>query len=496
MKGREPYVFKTQLAAVTNDELRDVLNAIVKGSRSDIEAFLKRKDTTLLQWGYAQAWLTAAKAGKIRDMNAVLERLIGKVPISLLPLPAPAPTDTPKKSFTDFCVSAGYPAPFPKQVEMKDFIIADDVPRLLLGSRGYGKTDYAVVLGLAYQIYLEGTKPEFTCLIVTKSEERNAAMLEEIRKAAESNGVVFEKANASCLRVQGLIGKDHTVSTITTGSTSVRGRHPALVIMDDPVTEDDISEATRKRVQRLYNELCKLSPNVAIIGQPVHKQDLYGKLRGLLKKMEVPHGQIPELDHDLLALELAGVSIESISASYHLKVLANEYAPFEKIKHIDKFPTNVQGSVAFIDPSFEGGDFTAMTVITGHPAIEHEVVVFGKAIKKAWNHCLPDLVQVMKELKVKRVCFETNSLGDQPIIMLREMLPSGIGVIGKKSTGYKHSRIVNAGAFAEHIHLSRTSDKVYIDQVEGYEYGVKNDDAPDSLASCLEWLGLVRGKKL
>ncbi len=80
--------------------------------------------------------------------------------------------------------------------------------------------------------------------------------------------------------------------------------------------------------------------------------------------------------------------------------------------------------------------------------------------------------------------------------MLRQMLPPGIGVVGKKSTNNKHSRIMNVGPFAEQIHLAKSSDRVYIEQVVMYEYGATHDDAPDSLASCLEWIGLIRGKKL
>jgi hypothetical protein len=44
------------------------------------------------------------------------------------------------------------------------------------------------------------------------------------------------------------------------------------------------------------------------------------------------------------------------------------------------------------------------------------------------------------------------------------------------------------------IHLSKESDSQYLDQVVQYEYKAKHDDAPDSLASCLQWIGLIRGK--
>ena len=140
--------------------------------------------------------------------------------------------------------------------------------------RGYGKTDYAVVLGLAGEIYEEWFEGwvESTTLIVTKSEERNAAMSTKSPKRAKPMVLSSRRKNSTCLRVAGLVGKDHSVSTVTVGATSIRGRHPKRVIMpDDPVTEEDVSEATRKRVQRVYNELNKLTQNVAVIGQPVPK---------------------------------------------------------------------------------------------------------------------------------------------------------------------------------------------------------------------------------
>src|ERR1044072_3561592 len=48
-------------------------------------------------------------------------------------IPEPEPTENSIKSFEEFCESAGYPKPFPKQVEMKDFCFQHEEPRLLLG---------------------------------------------------------------------------------------------------------------------------------------------------------------------------------------------------------------------------------------------------------------------------------------------------------------------------------------------------------------------------
>lgn len=437
-------------------------------------------------------YLKARKAGMYKDTLHVL--------------PSAATTgDTGVVSFQVFVERAGFPKPFPKQEEMRAFVIDETVTRLLLGARGLGKTDYCTMLGVAYDLYqdwfkgkVEGKPPTMSNLIVTKSAGRNAAMVSVIAKALTANGVPLEKENSSCIRVKGLLGKDHSIDCITVGAKSARGRHPKRILMDDPVTEEDDSESTRKKVKKLYNELMKLTTNLCIIGQPVHKFDLYEELRSIVKKMEVPHGSIPELDHDIEAQRLAGVSDESISASYFLKVISETGMPLEKVRYVDRYFTPVSEggdgpppSVAFIDPSFEGGDFTALTILTEH---FDGVKVKGKCYKRAWYDCIDEMAEQMEACGVQRICFETNSLGDQPVRMMRDVVPEGVGVVGKKSTDNKHSRILAAGAYAKKIYLSKDSDRIYIDQVTKYERGAKNDDAPDSLASCLEWVGLIRGK--
>lgn len=395
--------------------------------------------------------------------------------------------DVAKVSFAEFCERAGYPPPFEKQVEMMKFGMNETNPRLLLGARGYGKTDYVVILGTAYDIYLNPLTS--TTLIMTKSKERNSAMLAEIAQACKANGMIFEKENAQSLRVSGLHGKDHSVSAVTVKTVTLRGRHPKRIILDDPVTEDDTSDATRRLVEKKYNELQKLTSNVLIIGQPAHKYDLYAKLRKLLLKMEVPHGTIKELDHDIDAQRLAGVDEASIQASYFLKIINEGATPFDNVNTMDTFPIG-PSAVAFIDPSHEGGDYTAMSIVRSYM---QGVAAVGFVWKKSWNHCLDDMEPLLKRFCVKRLCFETNALGDMPLDILRKTFKD-VGVVGKRSVTNKHSTIMAAGTYAHLIHLSKESHPTYLDHVIQYEYKAKFDDAPDSLARCLEWIGLIRGK--
>lgn len=391
-----------------------------------------------------------------------------------------------KVDFDTFCANASYPKPYPKQHEMREFGFNEVEPRMLLGARGYGKTDYITIAGAAYAVYLDPTE---TILIITKSKSRNSAIMGEIAALLKCNGISLEKENSSELRVEGLQGKDHSVEAITI-KTSMRGRHPRRIIMDDPVTEEDVSEAMRVLVKRKYNEAMKLVSNVLVIGQPAHKHDLYAELRPMVRKLEMPYGTIPELDHDLEAQRLAGVDEDSIQKSYFLNAQSDDSSGFEKLKYLDQFPMPGD-SVAFIDPSFEGGDYTAMSIIR---AYMQGVAVVGFVWKKSWNDSLDDIVQKVIKYSVKKLCFETNSLGTMPLNILRKALPEYVGVSGRKSNTNKHSRILAAGTYAQIIHMSKESDRTYIDQVVKYEYDAKNDDAPDSLASGLEWIGLIRGK--
>lgn len=476
-------------------ELSRVLNHVAFMNVPDLKKMTKSTDAPAILVGAAKIAEKMSK-GDLWSANLIFDRLIGRTreaePRDVTP---PIQIEAPKlKTFDEFCETAGYPKPFEKQNEMRSFAFDQTDPRLLLGARGYGKTDYLTILGVAYEIYKEwflGLELTETNLIVTKSRERNSAIVGEISHALRANGVPLEKDNESCIRVEGLRGSNHSVSATTIKTKSFRGRHPKRILLDDPVTEDDVSPATRKHVEKVYNELHKLTSNILIIGQPAHKQDLYAKLRQIVLKMEVPHGTIPQLDHDLEAQRLAGVDEASIQASYFLKIPSDGSMPFENVRYIDKFPTG-DSAVAFIDPSFKGGDFTALSIFKHH---FDGVAVHGKVWKRAWNHCLDDMIIELKKYSVKRVGFETNSLGDQPIIMLRQGLAGlGVGVVGKDSTSNKHSRIMAAGGYAHLIHLSKESDKAYTDQVINYEYDADNDDAPDSLATGLEWIGLIRGK--
>lgn len=396
--------------------------------------------------------------------------------------------------FAECCARAGYPSPYPKQVEMATFV-RDIGPRLLLGARGYGKTDYGVICAVAFALLQD---VDDTWLIVTKEEQRGKDILGEIARVLEAHGKTLERNNARLLTLTGHTGKDPNVAVLPLRSKSFRGRHPKHIICDDIITPDDVSAAERAKVEAVLAELMKLTQNVILIGQPAHAKDVYAKMRKLsgVRKMELPYGSIPELDHDLEAQRAAGISEASIQASYFLQISESERMPFAGLAYVNFFPGS--GAAGFVDPSHEGSDYTAFAV--GAMNFDNFIVA-GFAWQKAWDDCIEDIVAVMNALKVTRFAFETNGLGKHPVLLLRQ---HGANVREWKSETNKHGRILNAATFKGHIKLAqylppqlstpgfREAQLAFNNMVVDYEYKAEHDDAPDALASLMQFLGLVK----
>lgn len=422
-------------------------------------------------------------------------------------------TESKKENLTleEIAKLAGYPKPYPKQKEMVDFAFPDDpllqVPREILGARGYGKTDYITILGSAKYIYNNRLA---TGLLITKEFERGKEILAEIKEVLRAIGVQMKGKSERRIYTKEAKGKEPTLTNLAVRSKGLRGRHPQIVLLEDMITPDDTSEAERLRVQKVYEEVLKLTPNVVVIGQPVHKLDLLQKLRYLIPTLEVKYGDIPELDVDLVAQRAAGVSEQSISASYHLKILEDASLPFGLVKSCNYAAPN---AVAFIDPSHKGGDYTAIAIGGMHFA---HLIASGFAFKKAWYDCLDELKFLFQFFGVQSIRFETNNLGDEPVNKMRLL---GAPCEGYNSSDNKHSRIINAAFFSEHILLHKAefdtmpelrdppetflknqelflsqilqANQIFIDQTKNYEYRAKNDDAPDSLAGLIRYLGIL-----
>lgn len=397
-------------------------------------------------------------------------------------------------TYRQYCDNALYPRPYDKQVDMYQFAFhyQTKTPRELLAARKYGKTDYITICGSGYEIM---RNPQLKILLITKENERGKEIVAEIRETLKRNNVQFATRAKTKIRVKGCRGKESNLTALTIRSRGLRGRHPDLVIMEDPITPEDTSETERKRVKKVYEEILKLTQNVIIIGQPVHNDDLYGQLRGVVPTMEVWHGDIPELDVDLDVERAAGVSEESIQASYFGKIIGDGGQPFHNVELVDYYAPR---AVGFLDPSHKGGDLTAIAI---GGFMGDVVPIVGFAFKKAWYDCLEDLDKILGYFPAGRMCIETNGLGELPVMQLRD---AGLPASGKNHTGHKHGRIMNCASFADSIKLTDCTklpnippelimaNQLFIDRVKKYEYNVKQDDPPDAMAGLFGFIGITK----
>lgn len=394
-------------------------------------------------------------------------------------------------SYIDYCERSQYPKPFPKQVEMADWaFVHKEEPRLILGARGYGKTDYVTINGSGYKLLNDR---QYKILLITKENERGKEIVAEIREGLERNGVKFANRAKKKIRIVGCRGKEDNFTALTIRSKGIRGRHPNLIIMEDPITPEDTSETERRRVKKVYEELLKLTRNIVIIGQPVHAEDLYQELRDKIPTLGVWYGQIPELDKDLDVERSAGVSEASIQASYFGVITDDNSLPFRRCEVVDYYNRK---NVMFIDPSHKGGDLTAVAV---GGFLGDTLPVVGFAFKKAWYDCLEEFDYIMGRYGVGRVSIETNGLGELPVMQLRS---AGMaGVMGKNHTGNKHARIMNMASFVDAIKLTKVTDvppafiqanELFIERVKKYEYNIKQDDPPDAMAGLCGLIGIIK----
>ena len=411
--------------------------------------------------------------------------------------------DNKPHNFLEFCMNAGYPPPFEIQQRWVDELVLNaDYTRLFLGARAYGKTDYLTICGSAWRIFKD---PKSTLMIFCKTLERSKTILKAIVECLEKNGVKLKRKNSTEIRTIENFGKQPTVSVWSIGSSGIRGNHPEFIIMDDPITPEDTSEATRKRVKTTYSECLSLVPNILIIGQPVHKMDLYMELCDCIPTTKAKWGTIKELDKDLNELRSRGMDDETIQANYFLTIADSGRLPFANCEIVDYYPMQNQ-SQAFIDPAKEGVDYTALTIATQH---FQNLIVLGFAFNKSWDSALPEILPLLKTFNVYKLGFETNGVGEFPVKFIRgELQRAGMDVriVGMNNTENKHKRIMTAGNsnFTQYIKFSKlkasnklfNANKLYIDFCKNYEYNVKVDDPPDSLARCMQQMHLINYNKM
>ena len=164
--------------------------------------------------------------------------------------------------------------------------------------------------------------------------------------------------------------------------------------------------------------------------------------------------------------------------------------PFSKIKQVQIEGGNVRILGAFLDPSFKGGDFTALSFVG---LKDNQLIVWGKVWRQAWYNLIDEVSTEVKKYNPDFFWYEENALFAVPAEKFAE---KGLMAQNHLTTGNKENRIYKVAAFtADRMQIViNLCNSEYIQQVVKYNEDAANDDAPDSLASCLIKCGIVPEK--
>lgn len=174
-----------------------------------------------------------------------------------------------------------------------------------------------------------------------------------------------------------------------------------------------------------------------------------------------------------------------------------ENVTFSNLEQIPK-----QSCIAFLDPSFIGGDTSAITLVWVNKSI---INVTGYCFKNAWYELDYILNDLMKTFKINRFYYENNMLGDS--ISNHYYSLYGKVLIPITSTTNKVARIYKLGYYLKRMRFFKSknifnshknSSNMWVKQIQEYNRLVstkpkanEHDDAPDSLASLFvaeKWL--------
>lgn len=149
---------------------------------------------------------------------------------------------------------------------------------------------------------------------------------------------------------------------------------------------------------------------------------------------------------------------------------------------------------SWLDPSYKGGDYTAITMLGRHRE-SGRVLVFGRAYKSAWNMepAITGVADLYRKWGPDRFWYEDNSLGTVPKSILGK---HGIPGIAVTTVLNKEDKIYKVAAFAGAL-VEVAADQccpVWLRLVKDYNDEAEHDDAPDSLASLIVQTGIIKEK--
>jgi hypothetical protein len=356
---------------------------------------------------------------------------------------------------------------------------------MFLGARGIGKTEVLTVFRLVYEVVQD---PACSILVITGTAKRGVEIIRLVHNMLSDLGIPLVGEAKTSIRTQENRTRKHPTVYCSSIGSKMKGDHPDLIIIEDPLDEKDMySSAQKDRVMLAINEARRMAAErVFLIGQFVAEDDPYAQLcrQNKLAIYTAWANQVPHLirtkKEDFVVqgnvmLEYSwGVNMEG-------RFLAKEGELFSKIETTAIYPSS--GLIGVLDPAFGKGDATALALggLYFDEDLQKEVLVaWVYSWNKGWHEVMSEIASLATHYRLDKVWYEGESYQD---------IGATLGDLGIDNEGFnttinKQYKIEHVSAYAGRrlLRLHESNNDAMIDLIRRWHTKMQPDDQVDALA--------------
>lgn len=361
------------------------------------------------------------------------------------------------------------------------------------GHRGSYKTTSVVIALVIIMILFPNVKIAF----FRKTDNDVKEIVRQVRRILEHEatreivrriwGVALEITKATANEITTNLTNDPRGTAQLTGmgiGGSVTGKHFDRIFTDDIVNiADRISRAERERTKLFYQELQNIRNRGGRIfntGTPWHEEDAFSIMPEPAKYDCYSTGLISAAELEQIRRSMLP---SLFAANYELRHIASEDVIFFNPQTgADPAKLN-NANMCHIDASYGGGDYTAFTIAK---KADGKIYILGKLWKDHVSLHEDEMIRLRRQFRAGPFWTETNADKGYLAKELRTKGEVALEYVEDMNKFLKISSYLYREW--ERVVFVKGTDAAYIKQVCDYTQDAEHDDAPDSLAVCVEKL--------
>lgn len=375
--------------------------------------------------------------------------------------------------------------PTARQWQWLRWSLAQEGCHMFLGARGIGKTEILTIFRIVWMVCEDQAT---SILLITGTHARAKEIIRLVRNMLEALAIPLQGDAETVVRTLANRSSKHpTVYSASIGK-KIKGDHPKLIIIEDPLDEKEGYSAKKKEtVMKTINEARRMAnEKVFMIGQFVSEDDPYAQFcqEGKIAILTAWASQCPELirtKKEDFVVEGNQMLEYSWAINMEGRFPPRDGELFAKIPVVEQMPTSY--ITAVLDPSFNGRDRTALAVGGTYydDALGYDVLVaWVFSWESGWHGTIPYLVEICDLLRVDKFYYEgkryqeiEETLGDM-----------GIHAEGFDTTINKLYKIEHASGYVGlgRLALHQSNSEASIQSIRRWHVGLPHDDEVDALA--------------